>query len=225
MRPEGAAEPIRVLIVSDRDIVRAGVAAVLRPYRERVAVVDVVSALSEALTEQARSSADVLILDARLAGGDGLDAVDRVTEAWGDHRVVVLAGPDEVRFAQPVLQRGAAGFLLVTIAGEELVVHLERVRDDAVVVDASLATAQGHLDHLDHLDPGPLWPGAQLGLSEQQSKVLELVARGDRTTTVADHLGMSEVEVKGHLRSAYRRLDVPDRPHALARLAQEGVFR
>jgi two-component system nitrate/nitrite response regulator NarL len=136
--------------------------------------------------------------------------------------VIVLAGPDEARFAQPVLQRGAAGFLLVTITGEELVEQLERVRDDAVVVDASLATAQGDLDHL---DPGQLWPGAQLGLTEQQSKVLELVAQGDRTTMVAVHLGMSEMEVKGHLRSAYRRLDVPDRLQALARLAQAGVFR
>jgi DNA-binding NarL/FixJ family response regulator len=178
--------------------------------------------VADAVTEQASSSADVMIFDARLAGGDGLDQVDQLTEAWGDHRVVVLAGPDEARFAQPVLERGAAGFLLITIGGEELVEVLERVRDDAVVVDASLAGAQGYLDHL---DPGPLWPGAQLGLTEQQSKVLELVARGERTTAVADHLGMSEMEVKSHLRSAYRRLDVPDRPHALARLAQEGVFR
>jgi DNA-binding NarL/FixJ family response regulator len=211
-----------VLIVSDRDIVSAGVAAVLRPYRERVTVAGVAAGVTDALAEQATSSADVLILDARLAGGDGLDAVDRVTEVWGDHRVVVLAGPDEARFAQPVLQRGAAGFLLVIITGEELVEQLERVRNDAVVLDASLATTQGDLDHL---EPGPLWPGAQLGLTEPQSKVLELVAQGDRTTTVAVHLGMSETEVKGHLRSAYRRLDVPDRRHALARLAEEGVFR
>jgi DNA-binding NarL/FixJ family response regulator len=222
MGAEPAAGPIRVLIVSDRDIVRAGVAAVLRPYRERVTVAGVASGVADALSEQATSSADVLVLDARLAGGDGLDAVDQVTEGWGDHRVVVLAGPDEARFAQPVLQRGAAGFLLVTIAGEELVDQLERVHNDAVVVDASLATAQGHLDHL---DPGPLWPGAQLGLTEPQSKVLELVARGDRTTLIGVQLGMSEMEVKSHLRSAYRRLDAPDRPHALARLAQAGVFR
>jgi DNA-binding CsgD family transcriptional regulator len=100
--------------------------------------------------------------------------------------------------------------------------QIERVRDDAVVVDASLAGAEGHLDPL---DPGPLWPGAQLGLSEQQSRVLELVARGDRTMAVADRLGIGEMEVKGHLRSAYRQLDVRDRPHALARLAQAGVFR
>ncbi|HWC37648.1 MAG TPA: response regulator transcription factor [Acidimicrobiales bacterium] len=208
--------------MSDRDIVRAGVAAVLRPYRERVTVAGVAAGAADALSQQATSSADIVVLDARLASGDGLDAVDQVTEAWGDHRVVVLAGPDEARFAQPVLQRGAAGFLLVTIAGEELVEQLERVRDDAVVLDASLASAERHLDHL---DPGPLWPGAQLGLTEQQSKVLELVAHGDRTTMVAVHLGMSEMEVKSHLRSAYRRLDVPDRPHALARLAEAGVFR
>jgi DNA-binding NarL/FixJ family response regulator len=195
---------------------------VLRPYRERVAVSGEGAGLSEALTEAARASADVVILDALLAGGDGLDKVDRLTETWGEHRVVVLAGPDEARFAEPVLQRGAAGFLLITIPGGQLVEQIERVRDDAVVVDTSLSGAERHLDQL---APGPLWPGAQLGLTEQQSRVLELVARGDRTTAVAGHLGMTEIEVKGHLRSAYRQLDVRDRPHALARLAEAGVFR
>src|SRR5204863_6742866 len=115
VRREGAAGlPIRALIVSDRDVVRAGVAAVLRPYPGRVKVTGTVG-LTDALTEKASSTADVVIFDAGLAGGDGLDEVDQLTEAWGDHRVVVLASPDEARFAQPVLQRGAAAFLLISI--------------------------------------------------------------------------------------------------------------
>jgi DNA-binding NarL/FixJ family response regulator len=211
-----------VLILSDRGLVRAGVAAVLRPYQDRVTVAGECAGLTDALAENAMSTADVVIFDARLAGGDGLDEVDRLAEAWGDHRVVVLASPDEVRFTQPVLQRGAAGFLLISIAGDELVQQIERVRDAAVVVDANLGASQSKLDQLDQ---GASWPGSQLGLSEPQSRVLELLARGDRTATVACQLGMSEVEVKGHLRSAYRRLDVRDRPHALARLANAGVFR
>jgi DNA-binding NarL/FixJ family response regulator len=211
-----------VLIVSDRSVVRAGVAAVLRPYKGRVTVTGEGVGLADALTASARSTADVLIFDARLAGGDGLDEVDRLAEVWGDHRVVVLASPDEAGFAQSVLQRGAAGFLLISIAGDELVQQIERVRDAAVVVDASLAGGQSKPGRLAHAAE---WPGSQLGLTEQQSRVLELLARGDRTATVAGQLGMSEVEVKDHLRSAYRRLDVRDRPDALARLARAGVFR
>ena len=214
--------PIRALIVSDRDVVRAGVAAVLRPYSGRVSVTGKGVGLTDALTEKASSTADVVIFDARLAGGDGLDEVDQLTEAWGDHRVVVLASPDEARFAQPVLQRGAAAFLLISITGDELMRQIERVRDGAVVMDAGVPGAQQQLDQLQY---GGAWPGSDLGLSEQQSRVLELLARGDRTAAVAGHLGMSEGEVKGHLRSAYRRLDVRDRPHALARLARAGVFQ
>jgi DNA-binding NarL/FixJ family response regulator len=223
VRRERAADlPIRVLILSDREVVRAGVAAVLRPYTGRVTVTGECAGLADALAENASSTADVVIFDARLAGGDGLDEVDRLAESWGDHHVVVLASPDEAWFAQPVLQRGAAGFLLISIAGDELVQQIERVREAAVVVDASLAASQGDLDQPEY---GARWPGSHLGLSEQQSKVLELLARGDRTAMVACQLGMSEVEVKGHVRSAYRRLDVRDRPHALARLANAGVFR
>jgi DNA-binding NarL/FixJ family response regulator len=217
----GRGSAIRVLVVSDRDIVRAGLAAVLRPYGGRVAVTGEGAGLADAVTPSARSLADVVVFDARLAAGDGLDEVDALVESWGAHRVVVVAGPDEARFVLPVLERGAAGFLLLSIAGDELVQQLESVRDDSIVMDPVLAGTQGRIENLHHA----LWPGSDLGLTRPQSRVLELLARGDRTTTVAGQLGMSEVEVKGHVRSAYRRLDVSDRPHALARLAQAGVFR
>jgi DNA-binding NarL/FixJ family response regulator len=218
----GTGSAIRVLVVSDREIVRAGLSAILRPHHGRVTVTGEGASVADALAGTASQLADMVIYDARLAEGDGLDEVDQLVESWGDHRVVILARRDEARFALPVLQRGAAGFLLISIAGDALVDQLESVRDNSVVMDAVLVGSRDRTDRLDH---GAFWPGSDLGLTRQQSRVLELLARGDRTTAVAGHLGMSEVEVKGHVRSAYRQLDVPDRPHALARLAQAGVFR
>ncbi len=218
----GTGSAIRVLVVSDREIVRAGLSGLMRPYRGRVTVTGEGASLADALGESARKLADVVIFDARLAPGDGLDEVDQLVESWGDHRVVILASRDEARFVLPVLQRGAAAFLSSSIGGDELVQRLESVRDDSIVVDPVLADTRGWIDQLDQ---GTFWPGSDLGLTRPQSRVLELLARGDRTAAVAGHLGMSEVEVKGHVRSAYRRLDVSDRPHALARLAQAGVFR
>jgi DNA-binding NarL/FixJ family response regulator len=218
----GTGSAIRLLVVSDREIVRAGLSAILRPYDRRVTVTGEGASLSDALAVSARQLADVVIYDARLAAGDGLDEVDQLVESWGDHRVVILAGRDEARFGLPVLQRGAAGFLLISAAGDELVQQLESVADKSVVMDAVLAGARSRTDPLDQ---GAVWPGSDLGLTRQESRVLELLARGDRTTAVAGQLGISEVEVKKHVRAAYRQLDVPDRPHALARLAQAGVFR
>ncbi|HEX6476024.1 MAG TPA: response regulator transcription factor, partial [Acidimicrobiales bacterium] len=217
----GTGSAIRVLIVSDRDIVRAGLAAVLRPYQGRVVVTGEGAGLDDAGTASARSLADVVIFDAHLASGDGLDEVDQLVEAWGGHHVVVVASPGDARFALPVLERGAAGFLLLSIAGDELVRQLESVRDESIVMDPVLGGSTGQLDRRDLA----VWPGSDLGLTRPQSRVLELLAHGDRTTTVAGQLGMSEVEVKRHVRSAYRRLDVSDRSHALARLAEAGVFR
>jgi DNA-binding NarL/FixJ family response regulator len=211
-----------VLVVSDREIVRAGLSAILRPYHGRVTVTGEGTGLADALAPSARKLADLVIFDVPLAAGDGLDEVDQLVESWGDHRVVILASRDEARFALPVLQRGAAGFLLISIASDELVRQLESVRDESIVTDAALAGDRARIDRLDH---DAIWPGSDLGLTRQQSRVLELVARGDRTRTVAGHLGMSEIEVKGHVRSAYRQLHVADRQQALARLAQAGVFR
>lgn len=218
----GTGSAIRVLVVSDREIVRAGLAAVLRPYHGRVTVTAEGAGLADALARGAAKLADLVIFDIRLAAGDGLDEVDQLVESWGDHRVVILARRDEARFAQPVLQRGVAGFLLISIASDELVRQLESVHDNAVVTDAALS---GDRARTDRPDQGGIWPGSVLGLTQQQSRVLELLVRGDRTTTVAGHLGMSELEVKSHVRSAYRRLDVTDLPQALARLAHAGVFR
>jgi DNA-binding CsgD family transcriptional regulator len=73
------------------------------------------------------------------------------------------------------------------------------------------------------MNPLP-WPGSQLGLTETEGQVLELLAMGERTTGIACRLEIDPLEVKRHLPSGYRRLDARDRSGALARLAREGLF-
>jgi DNA-binding NarL/FixJ family response regulator len=217
-----SAEPsLRVLIVSSQPIARAGMAAVLRPFRPRVKVVGEVGGVDTALAEASRSEAQVVLFDTRLDAPDGLDQVGHLATELDESRVVVLARRDEARFTWPTLQRGAAGFLLDTIAGSDLVDALGEVSRGAIAVDPALAGGS-------RLDPdealSPRWPGAHLGLTEKESQILELLARGEPAAAVSRQLGMSSTEVRGHVRSAYRRLHARDRSDALARLAREGLF-
>jgi DNA-binding NarL/FixJ family response regulator len=211
---------LRVLIVSSRPIVRAGLAAVLRAFRPPVRVVGEVDGIDAALAESAGSGPDIMIFDAHLAEAGGLDQVAQLVWASDACRIVVLARRDEARFIWLALRRGASGFLLETVGGSELADALKEVGGGATAVDPALAG--GRL--LDLEEGRPTWPGAHLGLTEKESQILELLAHGELTPGVTRRLGISGTEVKGHVRSAYRRLDARDRSDALAQVAREGLF-
>jgi DNA-binding NarL/FixJ family response regulator len=196
-------------------------AAVLRPFRQRVKVVAEVDGVGAALAETARSMPEVVLFDAQLGEADGLDQVARLANASSGCPVVVLAGRDETRFTWLVLRRGTSGFLLETVVGSELVDALEQVSQGGIVVDSTLVGGTG-VDP--DQTPAPQWPGFHLGLTEQESQILELFADGEVAGGVSRRLGISPVEVKADARSAYRRLQARDRSDALARLAREGLF-
>ncbi|HWC37124.1 MAG TPA: response regulator transcription factor [Acidimicrobiales bacterium] len=215
-----AQQTLRVLIASDRPIVRAGLAAVLRPFRSQVTVVGEVDGAGAALAESARSEPHVVLFDAALGGADGLEQVEQLVRASGSCRIVVVARRDEARFIWLTLQRGASGFVLETVTGADLVDALDEVAGGGTAVDPTLAGGRG----IDGDEAVPLWPGAHLGLTERESQVLELLADGELAGGVSSRLGMSRAEVKTHVRSAYRRLHARDRSDALARLAREGLY-
>jgi DNA-binding NarL/FixJ family response regulator len=171
-----SAQPsLRVLIVSRQPVARAGMAAVLRPFRSRVKVVGEVGGVDTAPEEAARSQAQIVLFDTRLDAPGGLDQVANLVTALGESRVVVLARRDEARFTWSTLQRGAAGFLLDTITGSDLVEALDEVNRGAIAVDPTLA---GGTQLAPDEALSPRWPGAHLGLTETESRILELLAMG-----------------------------------------------
>src|SRR5437667_903414 len=103
----GAEPSVRVLIVSCQPIVRAGLAAVLRPFRTRVRVVGEVDGIDAAQAAAACSQPHVVLFDADLGAANGLEQVAHLTRASRGCRIVVLARRDEARFTWLVLQQGA----------------------------------------------------------------------------------------------------------------------
>ena len=215
-----AQRSLRVLIVSSRPIVRAGLAGVLRAFRPLVRVVGEVDGIGAALAESAGSGPHIMIFDAHLAVAGGLDQVAQLVWESDPCRIVVMARRDEARFIWLTLRRGASGFVLETVGGTELVDTLKEVGGGGTAVDPALVGGR----QVDLDEERPPWPGAHLGLTEKESQILELLAHGERSPGVGRRLGISGTEVKGHVRSAYRRLHARDRSGALAQVAREGLY-
>lgn len=217
-----AANPIRVVIVDDHQMVLDGLKAMLRAYKDRVEVVGEASDAKQALDLVTTTTPEAVLLDVRLKGASGLDLCADILQRAPDCKVVFLTVYDDEQYLFQALRLGAAGFLLKRVQGGELVEQLERTREGETVIDPSLAGRVAR--SAAKLHSGEFWPGAHLGLTQRESEVLALLVAGLSNKAIAGKLVVSEETVKSHARSIYRKLDVADRAGATAVALREGVF-
>jgi DNA-binding NarL/FixJ family response regulator len=218
-----AAEPLRVVVVDDHEIVVAGLKAMLAPFTERVRVVGSAHGADEALEVITSLAPDVVLADVRLDGQSGLDLCRRLGEQAPAYRVVLLSVYDDEQYLFQALRAGAAGYLLKRIRGEELVSQLELAAGGTTVIDATMAGRV--VTSAARLERDEFWPGAHLGLSHRESEVLALIVAGCTNRAIAARLIVGDETVKTHVRSVLRKLDVPDRTAAVAKALREGVFQ
>lgn len=196
---------IRVLIVDDHHLVRAGMTSLLGAEPD----LDVVGEArdgSQAVDEAARCRPDVVLMDLSMPGVDGVEATRALLAAEPERRVVVLTSFSDRDRVADALSAGAIGYLL-------------KDSDPADLLAAVRAAARGEVP-LDPRVAGALLPqnrrearGADR-LSSRELQVLRLVARGLANKQIARALGISERTVKAHLGSVFRALDVADRTSA-----------
>lgn len=203
--------PVRVVLVNDHELVVLGFAALIRPHADRVQLVDVTAptpangAVSNGLRHGPGTPvADVALFDLYNRSENELE---RLVQS-GIARTVLLysfdADPDRIERA---LARGASGFVSKTASGNDVVGAVERAaRGERVVLTPSGTTAP---------NPGR-WPGERFGLSERESEILLLVARGMRNADVAASLHLSENTVKSYLKPIFRKLGARNRAQAIA---------
>ena len=214
---------IRVLVVDDQELVRAGLRHVLRSTAgfEVTAEADDGAAAIEALQEHV---VDVIVMDARMRGMDGITATGRITSQPGSPPVLVLTTFGEDAVLAEALRAGASGFVLKDAPGEEL---QQAVR--------SVATGEGWLDpavtrrvlasfrSAAHAPPAT---STELpDLTARELEVLQLVGRGNTNAEIADTLVISEATVKTHLSHIFDKLGVRDRAAAIVRAFDLGVVR
>jgi len=210
--------PIRVLVVDDHLIVREGLGLILETAEGIEQAGDAADG-AEALRLCAELRPDVVLMDLRMPGMDGLTAIRRLAETQPQIAVIILTTYDEDDLMLQGLQAGARGFLLKDTSRAALLDAIRAAARGQTLL--SPAVMQRILAHA--AAPAPPAAGP-LDLTERELEVLRAGAQGQRTKEIAYALHITERTVKAHLASIYNKFGVDSRAAAIAVAAQRGLL-
>jgi len=223
MTPDAPTDRIRVLIADDQELVRYGLRLVLEA-EDDVHVVGEAADGASAVEAAIALTPDVILMDVRMPGIDGIRATQDLAARLPRTRVLVLTTYDLDEFAFGALQAGAAGFLLKNTRPAELVAAIRTVATGDAVV-APRITAKLIEVALPHLAPpnAGAREGALSALTERERDVFLQVARGLTNSEIAQTLHLSESTVKAHFGRILVKLDLPSRVQAVILAYELGI--
>ncbi|GAA4951190.1 DNA-binding NarL/FixJ family response regulator [Nonomuraea thailandensis] len=207
----------RVVVVEDHPVFAEGLVALLTDL-PGVEVAGVAATGEAAVELVARTLPDVVLMDLRLPGMDGVEATARITAVHPRVAVLALTMMSDDATVLAALRAGARGYLLKEATPAEIARSLEAVADGQVVFSA--AAGSRVLDALasPHVRPRPLPE-----LTDRELEVLGLLATGLTNTAIAQRLFLSEKTVRNHVTNIFAKLGVSDRAAAVARARDAGL--
>jgi DNA-binding NarL/FixJ family response regulator len=212
---------IRVALVDDQAIVRAGLARILSPTDGFEVVAECVDG-KQAVAELPALHPDVILMDIRMPGLDGIAATEQLRSTQGAGPVLVLTtfGEDEVLWG--AIEAGAAGFVLKDSSAEDLIAAVRAVAGGGAWFDPGVAPRV--LDRYRQVVAPATRDAARLDLlTEREHDVLRLMARGATNAEIAASLYVAEATVKTHVGSIFTKLGVRDRAAAIVFAYDHGV--
>jgi DNA-binding NarL/FixJ family response regulator len=215
---------VRVLLADDQALVRSGFRMIL-DAEPGIDVVGEAADGAEAVALAARERPDVILMDVRMPGLDGIEATRRIVDGGSPARVVVLTTYDIDELVFGALRAGASGFLLKDVRPQELVDAIGVVaRGDAVLAPT---VTRRLLDRFAENLPEPgARPASDLDdLTEREREVLRLVALALSNAEIAERLVLTEATVKTHVSSLLRKLGLRDRVQAVVLAYDLGLVR
>ncbi len=211
---------IRVLLADDQGLVRAGFRMILRAEPD----IDVVGEAADGreAVEQARMlKPDVVLMDIRMPGVDGIEATRRVTALDPPGRVLVLTTFDLDEYVYAALRAGASAFLLKDAPEQQLVAAVRVVADGGSLFSPSVSRRL--IEQFARPEPRE---SAALGeLTAREEEVLRLIARGLSNADIAGELVISEHTTKTHVASILAKLDLRNRVQAVIVAYETGLVR
>jgi DNA-binding NarL/FixJ family response regulator len=191
--------PVRVAVVNDYELVVRGVAALLEPYADRVAVVELDTKVAVV------QDVDVVLYDTfGQVQGDGID-LDDLVEGNGA-KVAIFSWNLQPELVARSLEQGAAGYLSKSLQGEELVRAIEALHAGQVVVPTRPAGRDREAGD---------WPGKARGLTAREAEIIALITQGLSNQEIATRSYLSINSVKTYIRTAYRKMGVASRSQAV----------
>ena len=215
---------IRILIADDHLVVREGLQLILS-MEEDMAVVGEAADGETAVRLAGELQPNVVLMDLRMPGMGGMEAIDRILAEWPDMAIVILTTYNEDDLMLRGLQAGARGFLLKD-TGRQTLFHTIRAaaRGETLMQPEILLRVLAHTRAGNQTSAPALLPRQDGGLTEREMEVLTAVARGDRNKEIALALGVTERTVKAHLTNVYDKLGVDSRAGAVSTAIQRGIL-
>lgn len=212
--------PVRVLVVDDQELIRAGLRGILRE-RYGFVIVGELDTGAQVTAAVARLSPDVVVMDVRMPDVDGITATGALARVDGAPPVLVLTTFDEDEILAGALRAGAAGFLLKGAPAEDLQRAVRTLATggawlDPAITNRVLATYREGRP--------PIRPGLRVDLLTPREKdVLALIGSGRSNAEIADDLVLSEGTIKTHIGHIFTKLDLRDRAAAVVFAFDHGL--
>ncbi|HWC71193.1 MAG TPA: response regulator transcription factor [Actinomycetota bacterium] len=215
MSPES---PIRALIVDDHPVTREGLRTALELSEEVVVVVGEAATGEEAVEQARELTPDVVFMDVRMPGMDGIEATRRIRQAAPTTKVILITIDESRGAISEAIQAGVSGYLLKDASPDALVDAARNAIEGNAVIHPQLTKT-----FIEEVRLGEGEGPRAAPLSKREREILQKVADGSTTRQVATELGISPHTVKTHLERIFEKLGANDRAQAVAIAIRTGI--
>jgi DNA-binding NarL/FixJ family response regulator len=212
---------VRVLLADDQALVRGGFRLILE--NNGIEVVGEAEDGAQAVELAGRLRPDVVLMDVRMPGTDGVEATRRLVATGSTARIVILTTFDLDEYVFAALRAGASGFLLKDVRPADLVDAVRIVAHGEALLAPTVTRRLLHR-FAAALPPDEV-PADLEELTEREREVLTLVARGLSNAEIAERLFLTEATVKTHVSAVLRKLGLRDRVQAVVLAYETGLVR
>ncbi len=212
-------DKIRILIADDHAVVRDGTRQILVQEPDMDVVAEAADG-AEAIRLAGATRPNVAIIDIAMPGVDGIEATKQIKALYPSVAVLILSAYDDDQFVFSLLEAGAAGYLLKSVRGRELIDAVRQVHAGESVLHPAIARKV-----LNRFVPTPGKTATKRSvemLSDREIEVLKLATRGLSNQEIADELCLSLRTVQAHLGHIFNKLQVSSRTEAVVRALKEG---
>lgn len=212
--------PLRILLVDDHEVVRLGLKALIS-RQAQFEVIGEAGTADEALEKARVHRPEVVVMDVRLPGKSGIEATREITQALPETKVIILTSYADDELLIDAIEAGAAGYVLKQIGSDALLKALESVARGESLLDPTLMNKVfARLREAARKERG----AAFAGLTEQEVKILALVAEGHTNREIADRVYLSEKTVRNYVSAILGKLGLAHRSQAAAYAVEHGLL-